>query len=463
MQELSRHGPSVEHTAQAEAGPRTAEPNARRDTTLLAGAVTVALISSWLLHAASFRGLHADGAYYFLNIIGAGDFFHPSETRVSVTYLNQLPLLLALRAGFESGPALLALYTASLVGLPILAYLLAAWIARGDRLLSVANLVLVVAAFYPTSFEMIGEYHVLYAWSWLAFVLLVSGRADTLLGAAPLPAIGLAVMKSYELSLILCPLLAALCIWRIVRAEDAAARAVLLATAYLLAWGAWFGLAGGVLRTDGAAGSFAQALGRLPENEVLLQLWALTLLAAGAAFLPHRGLQWGFAIALLMGFAGFAYRQIQPSEELGLGVPNDQRAQVPVILLAVGALYLATRFMPIGAALARPLAVPILLLPLLTAFTVDMVETRDWRAYLDEVCAELRLADEATDEAEFFARRRIVKMRYDWEYPALSILLRPSGSERILQNPAYTDWLPYASGIEAPDVRRFGTGEGVCR
>jgi hypothetical protein len=269
-------------------------------------------------------------------------------------------------------------------------------------------------------------------------------------------------MKSYELSLVLCPFLALLCLWRMSVARDPRAPPVLLIAAYLFAFGAWFGLVGGVLRVDSAAGIFSEAARRLPENPVLLQHLALAVTAALAALLPNRRVRWVAGLVLVVGAAVFIYQRIQPSEDHGLGLPNAQRAQVPLIMLSVCLLLLIAR----ATALARraalqPLAAPLLILPLLVAFTIDAADTKDWRAYLDEVCAALRTPEAADGDAGFFAGRRVVKMRYDWEYPTLSVLLRPPGSDRMLQNPAYTDWLPFDPVTEVPDLSAFQT-EGIC-
>jgi hypothetical protein len=434
-----------------------------QDTAIVPSVATVILFSSWIMACIAYRGLYADGANYFLWILSTGDFFHVADTRLSATYLTQLPLVLALKAGITSTSFLLRLYTASLMAVPLLAFVAATWIARRDGLLTAANVVVLAACFYPTSFGSIGEYHLLYALFWLTFVLLVTGVADRFLGAAALPAIALVVMKSYEMAVVLCPFLVALCLWRALRSDDPAARPVLLLTAYLFAFGAWFGLVGGVLIANSGADGFASALGRFFENQVLLQQLALATLAALAALVPYRAPRWAAALALVAGLAWFVYHQAQPGDELGLGVTTEQRAQVWLILLAVCLLLLIARATPLRNVAAHPLPAPmILVLPLLAAGTIDAIDTHDWRGYLDELCAELRGADGAAGSEDFFAGRRVRKMRYEWEYPTLSVLLRPPGSDRILLHPDYDGWLPFDPRTEVPDISAF-RNDGICR
>jgi hypothetical protein len=53
-------------------------------------------------------------------------------------------------------------------------------------------------------------------------------------------------------------------------------------------------------------------------------------------------------------------------------------------------------------------------------------------------------------------------MRYEWEYPTLSVLLRPPGSDRILLHPDYDGWLPFDPRTEVPDISAF-RNDGICR
>jgi hypothetical protein len=433
---------------------------------ILSWITTLCLFTLVSIHVSIFTVLYADGANYMLHILKDMNFFHVSTTRISATFITQLPLLLALKGGIDSLTILARVYNASLIGLPVLGYVLSAWIVRKDLVLSVGTAVVVAVCLFMTSFHIIGEYHVLHSYFWLGFVILISGACYRMSWTMALLLTGLVLIKSYETSLVFCSLLSMLCIWRALGAPRSYARWLLLLAACLFAGGAWFGLLGMLYPRDpeNLAG-FGEAAQRIWENPVLPQFAALTSLTAVAVFIPGRNLKRDVALVVAAALLLLVRQQVQPTEAFGLGSPTDQRAQVPVVMLAVALISMAARKLAPSLSKASPTDATFMALPLAAALTISTVDALDWRDFLRSVCAELNTppASDGADGASFFSGRLVEKMGYPWEYPTLSVLLRAPGSDRMLIHPGYTGWLPFDPAMQTPDISAFQTGhQGIC-
>ena len=282
--------------------------------------------------------------------------------------------------------------------------------------------------------------------------------------AYALPVLAILILKAYETSLVFCSLLAVMCVWRMAAAHGVSLRLVLASAAALFAAGAIYGLLGVVNPRDpqNAAG-FVDAAGRIWVNTVLLQYAALTVLTIVVVFVRGRNLRRDAALVLIVAFAWFVRQQAGPDTAFGLGQPGEQRAQVPFLLLAICGMLILGHTFRARLPEANPRSGALMGVPLAAAFTLNAVDVVDWRYYLRDVCAALRAPDASISDADFFASRRVVKMEYDWEYPTLSVLLRPPGSDRMLMNPNYSGWLPFDPQAATPDISGYqATDGGIC-
>lgn len=420
----------------------------------MAVALMVALAVSAGAAVWVFRALYADGAFYTLTILNTADFFHVSQTRVSATLLTQSPLVAALRFGATDIRLLVRLYTATLFAVPTLAYAATAWAARKDTPLLVTTMAFVGAVFYPTSFDIIGEFHVLYSLYWLAFVLLLTGR-----GTWALPLIGLTLTRSYEISVVLCPILVLACLWRWRTARGTAAQGALLVSAALFAVGAWFGLMGGLFPRDPAnAQNFAAGLRGLAGNSMPIEIAALFALAVAAGLVTRR---WRAPAGggVLLTSLGFAWRHLYAGATLGLGPAYAQRAVVVPIILALTLLAVLARRWPHPAGWPAHLVL-LALLPAAAVFAIDLGDTLGWRTYMGGFCRALSTAP-ATPDGSFARDPSALKYGWTWTYPSMSVLLRPAGSTVLLIDPDYRGWQPFDPAA-APDLSAYKTGGAIC-
>jgi hypothetical protein len=141
--------------------------------------VIALLLASGVVAVVCCRSLFADGAHHLLVMLTTGDIILAWPSRLFAEYLMDYPVVAAIELGVRSLRALTMLFTASLIYVPLVAYAAAIWIARDDRRLWTATTVVLTLCYYPTSFFLIGEFHLLYALFWLGFVIVLSGRATT--------------------------------------------------------------------------------------------------------------------------------------------------------------------------------------------------------------------------------------------------------------------------------------------
>jgi hypothetical protein len=304
--------------------------------------VMVILIVSAGASVWAFRGLYADGADKILIILSTANFFHPEETRISATFVQEYPVVIAVKLGVSDIRLLVRLYTATLFVVPIFAYIISTWFSRKDPLLFTISVAFICAVFYTTSFDISSEYHLLYSLYWCVFILLITGRCDELPFACALPLVGFALVRSYEISVILCAILSFSCFWRIWMSKDPASRAILLVSAYLFAAGVWFALQGAMFPPDPAnAKDFAASLRDIASYAVIIGIIALFALAAAAGLAVHSYRVASVAI-LIVASAGFAWWRFGAGNEFALGPAHAERAKVVPIIL--GLSLLATRY-----------------------------------------------------------------------------------------------------------------------
>jgi hypothetical protein len=433
---------------------------------LVASSLTTVLCLSFVLQVKSHGGLYADGANYFLHIIASGRFFNISSYRVGATILTQWPLLLAMALREHSIAGLAAVYSAALLAVPTGCYIATSWISRRNAIAGAANAVVICCVYYPTILNIIGEYQILYSLFWLCSVWIILSTPRGWWSFGLLFAAAIAMLRSYELTVITGGLLTLVCVVQALRQDAVLRRVGWSALAVLFVCAIPLGLRGILVPRDLAnEHAFAAALRGTLGDDILLDIFGIVTIASAAVlFRSPVAAAVAAAVAGYMAwmFAIAATRRPVYADLLALGYQNTQRAQVFPFLLGAFALLPIAR-LPAAQAIARrtwqqwPLVVPISLV-----FAMHVAELRGWREYVASFCTELARPGEEDADALFRARSDVRRFAWRWELPTMSVLLRSPGSDRIVSDPSYHDWQPFDPVRGVPDITRFKQSASLC-
>ena len=435
---------------------------------LLAMLVTLSLVMVSVEHIIFRAGLYADGANYFLHILNSGSFFHVSPYRVGSTLLTQIAPVAAISLGTRSISILSGLHSADLIVVPVLCYISTTWIVRRDGVGVLANMLVVTCCFFTTVFDIIGEYHVLYATFWLSSVLVLCSPKTNVVSICTLIFAGIVMLRSYELSVVTGGLLFLACLARSVRVEEAAWRFVWVGLAILFLAGVPLGLEGILFPRDATnAGAFSAALRTMPENETLLSLVSIVFLSY-LTVLP-RDAKVSLLIACLVGgvswvFAEHALNRPIITDLFGLGYQNAQRAQVFPVLVGSFFLLWTSRWKFLSNLSKRGRWQWCMAIPLILVTVVYHSEVSRWSVFLHRFCHQLRTVSyNSLADLKFLESGRVSEFAWNWELPTLSVLLRPANSSRIIRDKSYTGWMPFDPNGKVPDIERFKKSSSICR
>lgn len=429
--------------------------------TEISTAVLFCLFFSLLLWAMTYRGLYADGSHLFLRILAKHGFHHASQTRITSTFMTQLPVVLAIRFGMRSTADLAMLYTAALAIIPVSCYALSIWIARRESVLFCATIVVIVCCFYPLCFLLVGEGNVYLGLFWLAFVVLMADATqerpafDLLILL-----ISVAALAAYETSAFFSAILAFLTGRRAVRAGSMGMQVALSAACILYLFGVLCGSYGIIFPRDRVNETgFIDGIRNLPDNSVYLRLLAITALSALVAFLRPTALRLVLGIVLFAGIFVFAIRQLHQSGQLALGYVVYQRAQVYCALFVVVAFVFAGK--PRAGTCLKNFHAGVLIPPLIAVFAIDATDTVGWNDFIARMCTELSVGNDSS-QAAFFGDPATSRYGVNWTFPTMSVLLERWPNHRILMQPGYSGWQPF-DPRRPPNIGAFKIGETICR
>ena len=144
----------------------------------------IILSTATMLYSVSeMRGMFADGSNYIVHILASEDFFLLEPARKLVQLLQQLFLVLGVRAGVTDLPTLARLFTLGALGWPII-LTASCWfiLPRGEKGWIIGPLINLVALCSMTSLAAIGEGMIASCLLWI-ILFLVLFRTHTIWGA----------------------------------------------------------------------------------------------------------------------------------------------------------------------------------------------------------------------------------------------------------------------------------------
>jgi len=250
-------------------------------TRLACGATAVVLWGLALCCSWFATGIAQDGSYVLVEAVRTGTFLpYDSDPRFFPNFISLVPVVAALGLGVHDLHWLARLFSVGLFVLPLASYSLALLRTRDDALLAPPLIAAIAMVFLSTSFFIQAEHNAAYALALLAAVWLLTSAGLGYLDGLVLALVALLATRSYEAFVYLGPLLAALTVWTVWRAERRPAGAVAL---YLLA--ALLFLAGAWIAARSIAGYDRQYLDSVLFEAQRLRLLLPLVACVGAALL----------------------------------------------------------------------------------------------------------------------------------------------------------------------------------
>jgi hypothetical protein len=205
--------------------------------------VAVLIFAASLLYAVfTNRCLYNDGSYYFIAVLQKAGFVAVISYRACANYLIELPLVLALKAGIVSIPALRIAFGIGCFWVWPIAMAACYWLSPKQFWLVVLAC---GAGYLNAAFVAIGEDVVAHAFFWPVCFAILFARPLTPAAAIILLISSIILLCSYESMLFCGPPLALLALWRCYNSKEAIwQRMILLLSAALLCLAAYISVYG---------------------------------------------------------------------------------------------------------------------------------------------------------------------------------------------------------------------------
>lgn len=409
---------------------------------------------------ATARVLYGDGAWFVLtHLLTPHRFNNYDFQRTFASVISQAPVLFGQRLGLDSVAAYAALYTFGIYVLPAVAMVIALGLARKQPVLfSMIGFAILVYGFGANFINT--EANLFFGFVWLSVTILALHGLAPILRGLVLPAIAIALLRSYEGMLLVGPFLALWATIAAVRHEGRLESIGLVLSALLYLLGATIGL-GGFLspRDPGNASSFlSTAFAYLGHPHVFLLLAGIAIIP-GICLPSHRlrtvsatasallGLGFVLGITKLEGFYSFSV-YYQNRSFLVLFLPGF--VGLALAVYAYRPAWLRTDADATGYAL--------FLVPLAFAVAGDAVGTYRWSTYVQAFCTVLEMPSTPLERLGAL-KQSGARTAWAWTHPTMSVLLRGRGSQSMVVNE------PGASGFEPFDPTRIMSTpyRGLCQ
>ncbi len=416
---------------------------------------------------AAGRGLYADGSYYLVQILEGRTFFAYTPYRTYADHLTQAPVVVAVKLGVRNMPALILLHSVGLFAFPALAWLLAFYKLRNDRLFW--PFVLLFAIVYLNSSVMaICDCNLAYALVACALAVLLRRGRFSVPDAVLLLAISLALTRMYETMVLCGPLL---CVLSIVRLRQAPSRGFRIGQHLTADPVICASLAGAALLFLVSAALAAWSITHFQQEANLAQARDYSLLLANRQLLLSMAAGLAYVVLLVpirMVVINAVCGAVTVAVTLALTFPGNQarptqyyaaRAWIGVFLFAFAALLAGTRFFRSEeGSVPREAHLKLAAIPLSLLLILGLLDVRHSRGFADFLACFRNQVNANTG----LVRLTDTKLAADgcgpygwsWTNPSLSILLRRDASGAIILNAA-GGYQPFDPHVSVPDLSRY--------
>lgn len=394
---------------------------------------------------ATARVLYGDGAWFLLiHLLTPHHFNDYDFQRTFASMISQAPILLGQRLGFDSVASYAALYSFGIFALPAVTMFIALVLARRQPVLfAMIGFAILVYGFGANFINT--EANLFFGFVWLSVTILALQGPAPILRGLVLPAIAIALLRSYEGMLLVGPFLALWAAIAAFRQEGRLESIGLVLAALLYFLGTCIGMGGFLSPRDplNASNFLSTAFAYLGHPHMFLLLAGIViipgicrpsrrLMCILTALSALLGLSFVLGILKLEGFYSFSlYYENRSFMVLFL----------PVFLglaLAVYA-YRPAWLLPN----ADSTGYTLFLVPLAFAATGDAVGTYRWSSYVQSFCTVLEMPDTPLERLVAL-KNSGASSAWGWTHPTMSVLLRDRGNQSIVINePGASAWEPF--------------------
>ena len=430
----------------------------------------------WILaiwHSWACRGLFIDGAKLLIDMVGYQWFVTFRSPRLHTEVAGQILPLIGIKVGITDLRLLAQLLSFDLFALPTLFYSLALWRARLEPALLAATLAAIAIVFMPTSFFIIGEYNTTYAITVMAAVWLATTERLRLGESITFLVVAFFFCRSYEITLFLGPLLAAMTFWRVATApSDSRFATVAYAAGGLLFLGGMLVAVGSLLEPfdpEHLEDTYRNVVNFWWNLQFDLALAAAAVVVLWALLQPD-GLRrttpflWAsafvalLALSPLLAVGDFVVRPMALSQYFARFASGAVIAAIVLVIWAhASGLH---RRLPALAMLRRPEVSRRLLvfagLLLAASVPADLLLTANWLHYLDTLKTVVRAQSGVIAiEDTALARKPDLLLVENWTMPSQSLVVRSKAGDGVVAPFRwYAGWSPFPPEIP-PDLGRY--------
>jgi len=430
----------------------------------------------WLLaiwHSWACRGLFVDGSKLLIDMVGYQWFVTFRSPRLHTEVAGQILPLIGIKLGVTDLHLLAQLLSLDLFSLPTLFYSFALWRARMEPVLLAATLAAIAIVFMTTSFFIVGEYNTTYAITVMTAVWLATTDRLHFGESVVFLAVAFFFCRSYEITLFLGPLLAAMTFWRVATApSDSRFATAVYGAGGLLLVGGMFVAVGSLLAPfdpEHLQATYPE-LGYFWWNlqfdlacaaAAVIVAWALLSpngLGRRAPFLWASVFVALLALSPLLAIADVVVQVTARSQYISRFAGGAVIAAIVLVMWAhASGLH---RNLPVLAMLRRPdvgrrfLVFAVVLLA--AGVPVDVQLTSSWLRYLDTLKSIVRThSGVIAIEDTALARRPDLLLVENWSMPSQSLVLRSKAGDGIVAPFRwYTGWSPFPPEM-SPDLGRY--------
>jgi hypothetical protein len=403
------------------------------------------------------RSLYADGSYYFLRVLEAGNFTEMIGCRSFAAYLFQLPVVIAIKLGVANIHWLaIAFGIGCLCSWPVAMFLCYRMAPQHFWLVILAC----AAGYLNAAFMAVGEHIVAHAFFWPALFAILFVRPLTPFAAASLSASAIMLMRSYESMLFLAPPMIGLLVWRMISGKERLWQLAVLGSAAVFlvvsAYIAWLGVE--YPNVENYNGFKSSLFSQLKSPTWTLQMsvfWAVLMLGAlnsrMAALLKRPA---GIVLIALIAMVWGASPLLAP-QHLNPASQYDCRfldLVVPLFLIPL-AFMLALR--PDWLAAKIPDLARLSAMMLIAQSLWHLSATYQWRNHVRDWETML-----AAKHGPIFPStyEGFDNPDMSWNNPSLSLMLGPARVQAMVMPAHVSKWLPFDPFRPKtfPDFQRYG-------